>query len=153
MVGQGPENCGSMRRGRPGCLLCRVLSCGLHCPPSLSSCRSVDHQKNLVELSFLPSDTGKSDVFSASPGLSPLKQGEKQIEVEERDHKGKEEKEKKENQKRKKNRNQKGQEEAQLPSKEKKEPQKPHAEKQGKRPHLESASEQVRPQGAGPPHV
>ncbi|KAK1333495.1 LOW QUALITY PROTEIN: hypothetical protein QTO34_005879 [Cnephaeus nilssonii] len=105
---------------------------------------SVDHQKNLVELSFLPSDTGKSDVFSASPGLSPLKQGEKQIEVEERDHKGKEEKEKKENQKRKKKRNQKGQEEAQLPSKEKKEPQKPHAEKQGKRPHLESASEQER---------
>ncbi|XP_028005179.2 protein RRP5 homolog [Eptesicus fuscus] len=105
---------------------------------------SVDHQKNLVELSFLPSDTGKPDVFSASPGLSPLKQGEKQIEVEERDHKGKEEKEKKKNQKRKKKRNQKGQEEAQLPSKEKKEPQKPHAEKQGKRPHLESASEQER---------
>ncbi|XP_006756522.1 PREDICTED: protein RRP5 homolog isoform X3 [Myotis davidii] len=106
---------------------------------------SVNHQKNLVELSFLPSDTGKPDVFPASPGLSPLKQGEKQVEVEERDHKGKEEKEKKKkNQKRKEQRNQKGQEEAQLPSKEKKEPQKPHAEKQGKRPHRESASEQER---------
>lgn len=114
--------------------------------PSLSSCHSVDHQKNLVELSFLPSDTGKPDVFPASPGLSPLKQGEKQIEVEERDHKGKEEKEeKKKNQKRKEKRNHKGQEETQLPSKEKKEPQKPHAEKQGKRPRRESASEQVCP--------
>lgn len=112
----------------------------------------MDHQKKLVELSFLPSDTGKPDVFSASPGLSPLKQGEKQIEVEERDRKGKEEKEKKKNQKKKEKRNQKGQEEAHLPSKEKKEPQKPHAEKQGKRPHLDSASEQVRPQGGGPPH-
>ncbi|KAM7072820.1 protein RRP5 homolog isoform 1-T1 [Molossus nigricans] len=101
---------------------------------------SVNHQKNLAELSFLPRDTGELDVFPASLGLPLLKQGERQIEAEERDHKG-EEKEDKKTQKRKAKRNQKGQEEAQLPSKKKKEPQKPQAGKQGKR-RLESAREQ-----------
>ncbi|XP_014641189.1 PREDICTED: protein RRP5 homolog isoform X2 [Ceratotherium simum simum] len=100
---------------------------------------SLNHQKNLVELSFLPSDTGKPDVFPASLELPLLKQEERKIEAEEVDHK-EEEKEKK-NQKRKEKKNQKGQEEAQLPGK-KKDPQKPHVKKQGKRPHLESGSEQ-----------
>lgn len=104
---------------------------------------SVNHQKNLVELSFLPSDTGKPDVFPTPLGLPVPNKGERQIEAEERHH-VEEEKEKEKNQKRKEKRKQKGQEEAQLPGKEKKEPQKPQAEKQGKRPHLESAREQER---------
>ncbi|XP_032986420.1 protein RRP5 homolog isoform X3 [Rhinolophus ferrumequinum] len=105
---------------------------------------SVNHQSNLVELSFLPGDTGKPDVFPASLGLPLPKQEGRQIEPEESDHKGEEEKEQKKNQKKKEKRNQKGQEEVQLPSKEKKEPQKPQAKKQGKRPRLESRSEQER---------
>ncbi|XP_019580596.2 protein RRP5 homolog isoform X1 [Rhinolophus sinicus] len=105
---------------------------------------SVNHQSNLVELSFLPGDTGKPDVFSASLGLPLPKQEGRQIEPEESDHTGEEEKEQKKSRKKKEKRNQKGQEEVQLPSKEKKEPQKPQANKQGKRPRLESRSEQER---------
>ncbi|XP_012659116.1 protein RRP5 homolog [Otolemur garnettii] len=89
---------------------------------------SVNHQKNLVELSFLPSDTGKPDVFPASPELPLSKQEERKIEAEERDQKGEEK-----NQKRKDKKNQKGQEEAELPSKEK---------TQGKRRRQTSVSEQ-----------
>uniref|UniRef100_K9IPH6 Protein RRP5 homolog n=1 Tax=Desmodus rotundus TaxID=9430 RepID=K9IPH6_DESRO len=104
---------------------------------------SVNHQKNLVELSFLPGDTGKPDVFPAPLGQPLLKQRERQGEAEERDHREEGEKErKKKNQERKEKREQKGQEQAQMPSKEKKEPQKPQAKKQGKRPRLESGSEQ-----------
>lgn len=103
----------------------------------------MNHQSNLVELSFLPGDTGKPDVFSASLGLPLPKQEGRQIEPEESDHTGEEEKEQKKSRKKKEKRNQKGQEEVQLPSKEKKEPQKPQAKKQGKRPRLESRSEQV----------
>ncbi|XP_030890542.1 protein RRP5 homolog [Leptonychotes weddellii] len=103
---------------------------------------SLNHQKNLVELSFLPGDTGKPDVFPASLGLPLLKQEEREVEAEEKECKG-EEKEKK-NQKRKGKRNQEGQEEVQLPGKEKSEPQKPQAKKQGKRRRRESASEQER---------
>uniref|UniRef100_A0A8C6W9K4 Protein RRP5 homolog n=1 Tax=Nannospalax galili TaxID=1026970 RepID=A0A8C6W9K4_NANGA len=87
---------------------------------------SVNHQKNLVELSFLPCDTGKPDVFSASPELPLLKQEERRPEA-----KGKDLKEKKKSQKRKE-KNQKGQEELQLSSQEKKEPQKPQGKRQGK---------------------
>lgn len=101
----------------------------------------MNHQKNLVELSFLPGDTGGPDVFPASLGLPLLKQEERQLEAEERDHRR--EKKEQKNQKRKEKKNQKGQEEAPLPNKEKSEPQKPQARKQGKRPRLESGSEQV----------
>ncbi|XP_039727234.1 protein RRP5 homolog isoform X2 [Pteropus medius] len=104
---------------------------------------SVSHQKNLVELSFLPGDTGRPDVFPASLGLPLLKEEERQLEAEERDHKG-EKKEQKKNQPRKEKKNQKGQEEEPLPSKEKSEPQKPGARKQGKRPRPESGKEQER---------
>ncbi|XP_077933281.1 protein RRP5 homolog isoform X2 [Halichoerus grypus] len=104
---------------------------------------SLNRQKNLVELSFLPGDTGKPDVFPASLGLPLLKQEEREVEAEEKECKGEEEKEKK-NQKRKGKRNQEGQEEVQLPGKEKSEPQKPQAKKQGKRRRRESASEQER---------
>ncbi|XP_012625869.1 protein RRP5 homolog isoform X4 [Microcebus murinus] len=76
---------------------------------------SVNHQKNLVELSFLPSDTGKPDVLSASMELPLSKQEERKIEAKERDQKGEEK-----NQKRKEKKNQKGQAAAaRLPSKEK----------------------------------
>lgn len=145
--GAGRELWVDEEEGQAACCAA-VLFCCLHVPPALSSCRSVNHKKNLVELSFLPSDTGELDVFPASLGLPLLKQGERQIEAEERDHKG-EEKENKKTQKRKEKRNQKGQEEAQMPSKDNKEPQKPQAEKQGKR-RLEYAREQVRPQGGWP---
>lgn len=104
---------------------------------------SVNHQNNLVELSFLPGDTGKPDVLSASQALPLPKQEGRQTEAEERDHKG-EEKAQKKNQKKREKRNQKRQEEPQLPSKEKKEPQESQAKKQGKRPHLEPGSEQER---------
>lgn len=104
----------------------------------------MNHQSNLVELSFLPGDTGKPDVFPASLSLPLPKQEGRQIGPEESDHKGEEEKEQKKSRKKKEKRNQKGQEEVQLPSKEKKEPQKPQAKKQGKRPRLESRSEQER---------
>uniref|UniRef100_A0A452VGM6 Protein RRP5 homolog n=1 Tax=Ursus maritimus TaxID=29073 RepID=A0A452VGM6_URSMA len=109
-------------------------------------CCACPRQKNLVELSFLPSDTGKPDVFPASLGLPLLKQEEREMEAEKKEHKEEEQKEEKEkkNQKRKGKRKQQGQEEVQLPGKEKTEPQKPQAEKQGKRRRRESASEQDR---------
>ncbi|XP_072661568.1 protein RRP5 homolog isoform X2 [Canis lupus baileyi] len=99
-------------------------------------------QKNLVELSFLPNDTGKPDVFPASLGLPLLKQEERTEEAEENKHKEEEKEEK--NQKRKGKRNQEGQEGVQLPGEEKKEPQKLQAKKQGKRRRRESAGEQER---------
>ncbi|XP_025848901.1 protein RRP5 homolog [Vulpes vulpes] len=103
---------------------------------------SLKCQKNLVELSFLPNDTGKPDVFPASLGLPLLKQEERTVEAEENKHKGEEKEEK--NQKRKGKRNQEGQEGVQLPGEEKKEPQKLQAKKQGKRRRRESAGEQER---------
>lgn len=138
---QGAESRGLMGRRRRGLLAMPTV-------PGMSLSHSVSHQKNLVELSFLPGDTGRPDVFPASLGLPLLKQEERQIEAEERDHKG-EKKEQKKNQKRKEKKNQKGQEEAPLPSEEKSEPQKPRARKQGKRPRLESGSEQVCPREDG----
>ncbi|XP_012517090.1 PREDICTED: protein RRP5 homolog [Propithecus coquereli] len=75
---------------------------------------SLNHQKNLVELSFLPSDTGKPDVLSASMELPLSKQEARKIEAEERDQKGEEK-----NQKRKEKKSQKGQAEARLSNKEK----------------------------------
>uniref|UniRef100_A0A8C0KD36 Protein RRP5 homolog n=1 Tax=Canis lupus dingo TaxID=286419 RepID=A0A8C0KD36_CANLU len=78
---------------------------------------SLKCQKNLVELSFLPNDTGKPDVFPASLGLPLLKQEE---------------------------RTEEGQEGVQLLGEEKKEPQKLQAKKQGKRRRRESAGEQER---------
>uniref|UniRef100_A0A8C0PBF0 Protein RRP5 homolog n=1 Tax=Canis lupus familiaris TaxID=9615 RepID=A0A8C0PBF0_CANLF len=103
---------------------------------------SLKCQKNLVELSFLPNDTGKPDVFPASLGLPLLKQEERTEEAEENKHKEEEKEEK--NQKRKGKRNQEGQEGVQLPGEEKKEPQKLQAKKQGKRRRRESAGEQER---------
>ncbi|XP_077604551.1 protein RRP5 homolog isoform X1 [Crocuta crocuta] len=100
---------------------------------------SLNRQKNLVELSFLPGDTGKPDVFPASLGLPLLKQEERKMEAEDQEHKGEEQQQK--NQKRKGKRNEEGQEAVRLPGK-KKEPQKPQAKKQGKRPRQESAGEQ-----------
>lgn len=103
---------------------------------------SLNREKNLVELSFLPDDTGKPDVFPASLGLPLLKQEEREREAAEKEHKGEEEKKK--NQKRKRKRNQEGPEEAQPSSQEKSEAQKPQAEKRGRRRRRESASEQER---------
>ncbi|XP_045294725.1 protein RRP5 homolog isoform X1 [Leopardus geoffroyi] len=102
---------------------------------------SLNRQKNLVELSFLPGDTGKPDVFPASLGLPLLKQEERKMEAEEQEHKGEEE-QKKKNQKRKGKKNEEGQEAVRPPGKEKSESQKPQAKKQGKRPRREPASEQ-----------
>lgn len=140
------------RPGREGGLRLLLVPAGLRCRPprlpSLSSCRSVNQQKNLVELSFLPSDTGKPDVFPAPPGQPLPKPGERQGEAEQRDPREEGEKERKrKNRERKEKREQKGQEEVQVPGKEKKEPQQPQAKRQGKRPRLGSGSEQVRPQG------
>ncbi|KAM4852440.1 protein RRP5 homolog [Thomomys bottae] len=87
---------------------------------------SLNHQKNLVELSFLPSDTGKPDVFSASPEL-PLVNQEKKAQKEEE-----------KNQKRKE-KSQKGKE-VKLSS-QKKEPQGPQ-KRLGKRERQQSESEQ-----------
>ncbi|XP_068404596.1 protein RRP5 homolog isoform X2 [Eschrichtius robustus] len=103
---------------------------------------SLNRQENLVELSIPADDTGKPDVFSASLGLPLPKQEGRETEAEERDHKGEEEKEERKNQKQKEKRIGKGQEGAQLPSKGKKEPRKPQTKKLGKRPCLESGSEQ-----------
>ncbi|XP_022355136.1 protein RRP5 homolog isoform X1 [Enhydra lutris kenyoni] len=103
---------------------------------------SLNRGKNLVELSFLPDDTGKPDVFPASLGLPLLKQEEREREAAEKEHKGEEEKKK--NQKRKRKRNQEGPEEAQLPGQEKSEAQKPQAENRGRRRRRESAGEQER---------
>uniref|UniRef100_A0A8D1N005 Protein RRP5 homolog n=1 Tax=Sus scrofa TaxID=9823 RepID=A0A8D1N005_PIG len=103
---------------------------------------SLNRRENLVELSFLPGDTGKPDVFSASPRLPHLKQEGRDTEAEEREHKGEGEMEERKRQKRKEKSSGKEQEEAPLPSRETKEPQRPRAKKPGKRPHPESASEQ-----------
>lgn len=141
-VGQGPENQADQERKawavrRAHCPLFSSLS-------SLPPCCSLNRQKNLVELSFLPGDTGKPDVFPASLGLPFLKQEERKMEAEDQEHKGEEQQQK--NQNRKGKRNEEGQEAVRLPGK-KKEPQKPQAKKQGKRPRQESAGEQVRPSG------
>ncbi|XP_061054513.1 protein RRP5 homolog isoform X2 [Eubalaena glacialis] len=103
---------------------------------------SLNRRENLVELSIPADDTGKPDVFSASLGLPLPKQEGRETEAEERDYKGEEEKEERKNQKQKEKRIGKGQEGAQLPSKGKKEPRQPQAKKLGKRPRLESGSEQ-----------
>ncbi|XP_051002694.1 protein RRP5 homolog [Acomys russatus] len=100
----------------------------------------VNPQKNLIELSLLPSDTGKPDVFSASPEPPLPKQEERKEEAEED---LKREEQKKKNQKRKK-KIQKGQDELELSSQEKKEPQKSQRAGQGKRERQESANEQER---------
>lgn len=112
---------------------------------SLPPCCSLNHEKNRVELSFLPDDTGKPDVFPASLGLPLPKQEEREREVAEKEHKGEEEKKK--SHKRKRKRNQEGPEEAQLPGQGKSEAQTPQAEKQGRRRRRESAGEQVRSSG------
>ncbi|XP_037353757.1 protein RRP5 homolog [Talpa occidentalis] len=102
----------------------------------------LNHQKNLVELSFLPSDTGKPDVFPASLGLPLLRHGERRVEAEEeREQKGEEEEE--ENEKRKEKQLRRGQE-MKRPSREKKEPPEPRERRQGKRSRAESGSEQDR---------
>lgn len=136
----GPENWANQERKAWAVCCAHVLCCPhcCHCPPP---CGSLKCQKNLVELSFLPNDTGKPDVFPASLGLPLLKQEERTVEAEENKHKGEEKEEK--NQKRKGKRNQEGQEGVQLPGEEKKEPQKLQAKKQGKRWRRESAGEQV----------
>ncbi|XP_034787308.1 protein RRP5 homolog isoform X1 [Pan paniscus] len=99
----------------------------------------LNHQKNLVELSFLPGDTGKPDVLSASLEGQLTKQEERKTEAEERDQKGE-----KKNQKRNEKKNQKGQEEVEMPSKEEQQPQKPQAQKRGGQECRESGSEQER---------
>lgn len=109
---------------------------------------SVNPKRNLIELSLLPSDTGKPDVFSASP--------EPEQEVRkggaEEDLKGEEKKKKKQKRKKK---NQKEQEKSELSSQEKKESQKSQRNGQGKRERQESADEQERvskrPKKFGPP--
>lgn len=101
----------------------------------------VNSEKSQVKLSLLPNDTGKPDVFSASPEPPLLNQKERKEGAEERALK-REEKEQK-SQKRKE-KNQKGQEETEMFSQEKKEPQKSQRSRQGKREHQEPASEQER---------
>ncbi|KAM6184088.1 protein RRP5 homolog [Erethizon dorsatum] len=64
----------------------------------------LNHNKNLVELSFLPADTGKPDVLSVSPEL-PLQKQEEGVEAKEKDKKGE-----KKSQERKEKKNLKGQE-------------------------------------------
>lgn len=110
------------------------------CPyflPLFSSCISVNPEKSQVKLSLLPSDTGKPDVFSASPEPPLLNQKERKEGAEERALKGEEKEQKR------KEKNQKGQEETEMFSQEKKEPQKSQRSRQGKRERQEPASEQV----------
>lgn len=126
-----------------------AVLCGPRHPLSLPCCRSLNHQESLVELSLLPDATGKQDVLSAPLGQPPPKQEGRETEAAERNHEGKAKEKKKQKQKEK--RTGKGQEGAQPPSKDKKEPQKPQAKKLGKRPHPESSSEQVGPLGRWPP--
>ncbi|XP_028629899.1 protein RRP5 homolog [Grammomys surdaster] len=101
----------------------------------------VDPTKNLIELSLLPSDTGKPDLFSASPEPPLPKQEER---------KGEEKKIRK-----RKEKNRKRQEVSGLSSQEKKEPQKSQRGGQGKRERQESESEQElvnkRPKKSGAP--
>ncbi|XP_037659989.1 protein RRP5 homolog isoform X3 [Choloepus didactylus] len=99
---------------------------------------SLNYEKNLVELSFLPGDTGKLDVFSASPELPLVEQEEKKIEAEKSNQNRSEEKR---NQKGKEKKSQKGQLESKLPCN-KKEPKKPPVKRQGSWGRLESGSEQ-----------
>lgn len=139
--GAGPRKLWAGERKGQLCAVPSVL-CSLHCPPCSSPCRRLDQQKNLVELSFLPGDTGKPDVFAASLGRPPLKRKGGQIVAEERDHKGEAEKEQKK-EKRKEKSNQKAQEEVQRPSQEKKERQTPPTERQAKQPRPGSGSGQV----------
>lgn len=129
---------------------CVLFGCP-HFLPLLSPWHSLNHQNNLVELSFLPRDTGKHDVFSAALELPLLKQKERRTEVEEQDQKG--EKKEKNNQKRNEKKNQREQEEVKVPSKEKKEPQRPQVKSQDKRERQESESEQVSPSGRIEPHL
>ncbi|XP_028367529.1 protein RRP5 homolog isoform X3 [Phyllostomus discolor] len=147
LLGLGPSVVGVARYPHVSqCGLSKKALCDRHLPEGkllTAKVLSVNQQKNLVELSFLPSDTGKPDVFPTPPGQPLPAQGERQGEAEERDHRGEGEKERKrKNQERKEKREQKWQEEAQMPSKEKKEPQQPQAKKQGKRLRLEPGSEQ-----------
>lgn len=102
--------------------------------------------KNLIELSLLPRDTGKPDVFSASPE-PPLPTQEERKGGAEGGLKGEEKSQKK------KEKNQKRQEEPRLSS-QKKEPQKSQRGGQGKRECQESESEQVSPPpGSTTPHL
>ncbi|GAB1302513.1 Protein RRP5 homolog [Apodemus speciosus] len=97
----------------------------------------VNPVKNLVELSLLPSDTGKPDVLSASPEPPLPKQEERRGGAEE-GLKGEEKKGQK-----RKEKNQRRQEESGLTSQEKREPQKsPRGDLQGKRERQASESEQ-----------
>lgn len=107
---------------------------------SLFSSRiSVNPKKNLIELSLLPSDTGKPDVFSASPE-PPLPKQEGREGGTEKGLKG----ESKRSQRRRE-KNQKMREESGLYSQEKKEPRKSQRGGQSKRERQESESEQVSP--------
>lgn len=109
----------------------------------------VNPKKNLIELSLLPSDTGKPDVFSASPE-PPLPK-----------HEGREGgteaglKEESKRSQRRREKNQKMQEESGLSGQEKKEPQKSQRGGQSKRERQESESEQElvnkRPKKSGAP--
>lgn len=137
-MGQGPESWADQEEEGLGRLRCPLLFM-TSSPPPVSLCHSLNHQKNLVELSFLPGDTGKPDLLSASLEGPLPKQEERKTEAEERYQKGE-----KKNQKRNEKKNQKGQEEVELPSKEKQQPQKPQAQKRGGRERRESGSEQVR---------
>ncbi|XP_031246466.1 protein RRP5 homolog [Mastomys coucha] len=107
----------------------------------------VNPMKNLIELSLLPRDTGKPDVFSASPE-PPLPTQEERKGGAEGGLKGEEKSQKK------KEKNQKRQEEPRLSS-QKKEPQKSQRGGQGKRERQESESEQElvnkRPKKSGAP--
>ncbi|KAM5272458.1 protein RRP5 homolog isoform 2-T2 [Ctenodactylus gundi] len=98
---------------------------------------SLNRMKNLVELSFLPGDTGKPDVFSASLEL-PLQKQKERIEAKEKDLK------REKNRLKRKEKNQRGQEERKLSSREKKELQWPSVKTQKKRKHRETESEQER---------
>lgn len=98
-------------------------------------------EKSQVKLSLLPSDTGKPDVFSASPEPPLLNQKERKEGAEERALKGEEKEQKSQKRKEK---NQKGQEETELFSQE---PQKSQRSRQGKRERQEPASEQVGARG------
>lgn len=109
----------------------------------------VNPERSQIELSLLPSDTGKPDVFSASPEPRLLNQEERKEGAKERGLKGEEKKKKSQKRKEK---TQKGQEEVELCSQEKKESQRP---RQGKRERHEPACEQEgvnkRPKKSGTP--
>ncbi|KAL1787295.1 RRP5-like [Sigmodon hispidus] len=111
----------------------------------------VDPEKSRVDLSLLPSDTGKPDLFSASPEALLLNQEERKEGAEETGLRGEENKTKSQKRKEK---NQKGQEESELSSQERKDPLKSPRGRRGKRRHPESAEEQERvkrPKKSGEP--